>query len=420
MDRAGRILLVDNSRAYSAIVAGTLSERLGFSVILADSLDGARKALESGDDGIMLVLSGLVLPDADERQVVDFFVGRGLPLVVVSGVFDTGIRERILARPVIDYVLKDNPASVDYLAWLVERIARNRDLTALVVDDSRSYRMQISSLLRLYGFSVLEADDGARGLELIRDNPHIRLAVIDYQLPGLDGIHLVRRIRAIHPRDRLAIIGISSSQSSRGPISAQFIKSGANDYLNKPFLPEELFCRVSQNVESLESIAALRTLATTDYLTGLSNRRSFFEIGPRRLETLVQQGEGMSVAMIDIDFFKRINDGHGHECGDAVLVEVARILAASVRAGDLVARFGGEEFCILAAGLAGDAAMAFFEGIRAAVEAAAIVFNGAHIPVTISVGLCPVAQDSLGVMLAQADAALYRAKQSGRNKVERA
>lgn len=419
MGKAGRILLVDNSRAYSTIVASAISERLGFAVIRADSLASAADVLDGGPGDVMLVLSGLILPDADEIQVVDFFVGRNLPLVVVSGVFDTATRERILAQPVIDYVLKDNPASVDYLVWLVQRIARNRFLTALVVDDSRAYRQQMSNLLRLYGFSVLEADDGARGLAVLTENPQIHLVVTDYQLPGLDGIQLVRRIRAIHPRDRLAIIGVSSSQSSRGPISAQFIKSGANDYLNKPFLPEELFCRVSQNVESLESIAALRIMATTDYLTGLCNRRSFFETGLRRFEAMARQGRPASVAMIDIDFFKRINDGHGHDCGDAVLVEIARLLASCGRDGDLVARFGGEEFCFLAADLTEDEAVAFFDRVRNEVAAAVIQFEGKRIAVTVSIGACVTSDGTLGAMLTRADAALYRAKKNGRNRVER-
>ncbi|WP_205119452.1 GGDEF domain-containing response regulator [Paramagnetospirillum kuznetsovii] len=413
----GRVLLIDNSRAYATIVSSAIADRLGIEVSVADSLASARQLVEQWGDQILLVLSGLVLPDADEASVVHYFTHRRIPLVVVTGVFDHATRERILAQPVIDYVLKDNPSSVDYLVWLVQRISRNRALTALVIDDSNFYRGLIGSLLKLYGFAVLEAADGEAGLELIKANPQLSLVICDFELPGISGIQVVRRIRGKYARDRLAVIGVSASESVRGPISAQFIKSGANDFLHKPFLPEELFCRVAQNVENLENIASLRHMATTDPLTGLRNRRSFFDTAQRRFQALGSQSRSLAVAMMDIDHFKKVNDGHGHDCGDAVLVGVSRLLAASLRDDDLVARFGGEEFCVLFPDLDESKARKICETLRNAIESTTITFGDAVIPVTISIGLCSDRRDSLHGMLTQADQALYRAKAAGRNRV---
>lgn len=417
MPQTGRVLLIDNSRAYAGIVSSAITERLGLAVTVANSLKAAEQAVRQWGDDIMLVLSGLVLPDADEAELVSFFVRNRLPLVVVSGVFDTATRERILARPVIDYVLKDNPSSVDYLVWLVERIRRNRGLTALVIDDSRAYRSQLAGLLHLYGFTVLEAGDAEAGLALALSSPQLHLVITDYELPGIDGVQLVRRLRGTYARDRLAIIGISSSASTRGPISAQFIKGGANDYLNKPFLPEELFCRVALNVESLEHIGTLRTMAATDQLTGLRNRRSFFEAAQRRFDTLNRQAEPFAAAMLDIDHFKRINDGHGHDGGDAVLIELARILTEFTCDQDVVARFGGEEFGLLIADRTEANTMAVFEQLRQTVERANFSFGGVRIPVTISIGVCGTGPGTLHDMLTEADRALYRAKTDGRNRV---
>ena len=413
----GRVLLVDNSRAYAGMVSCAITERLGLDVTVADSFAAAETAMNQWGDEILVVLSGLVLPDAKEAEVVARYVARSMPLVVVTGVFDIAIRERILAQPVIDYVLKDNPGSVDYLVWLVERIRRNRALKAVVIDVSRSYRGQIVSLLRLYGFAVSEAETAEDGLALIEVVPHPDLVITDYELPGMDGISLVRRIRHSYSRDRMAIIGVSSSHSARGPISAQFIKSGANDYLNKPFLPEELFCRVAQNVESLESITAMRVLASTDPLTGLRNRRSFFETARRRFEALGRQSKPLAVAMLDVDHFKRVNDTYGHDCGDVVLSELAGILADAAGESDVVARFGGEEFCLLIPDLPREEALEAFESLRHLVEEAEISFGGVKIPITISIGVCTTRLDSLDAMLSQADQALYRAKSDGRNRV---
>jgi diguanylate cyclase (GGDEF)-like protein len=414
----GTILLVDNSHFFAGMVASAIGDRLGLKVAVADSLAAARREVERHAGEFILVLSGLILPDAQEFEVVDYFTGQNLPLVVVTAIFDAITRERILAARVIDYVLKDNPASVDYIVWLVERVVLNRGLTALVVDDMRSWRRQVSSLLSLYGFNVVEAENGEQALAHIKANPSIRLLVTDFEMPGMNGIELIRRVRATHRRDRLAIIGMSASESSLGPISPQFIKSGANDFLAKPFLPEELFCRVAQNVESLERIGHLHRLATTDYLTGLFNRRSFFETAPRLFAEAAAQGRALIAAMADIDFFKRINDTYGHDAGDAVLRAVANTLATHCGEGGVVARFGGEEFCMLLPQLPEAEAAAFFERLRAAVEGLAVTFGNATIAVTSSFGICTKPQESLTATLSAADQALYLAKDQGRNRVE--
>ncbi|CCG40835.1 diguanylate cyclase [Magnetospirillum molischianum] len=419
MARPGRVLLVDNSRTFSMVIAAALTDRLEIEVTIADSLGAAARVLddETGCDNVVLVISGLVLPDAKESEIVAFFTGRDLPLVVLTGTFDTASRERILSHPVIDYVLKDNPSSIDYVVWLVRRIWRNRDMTALVVDHTPSDRAMLSGLLHLYGFTVLEAEDGTQGLTIAETTPRLDLVVTDYEMPGLDGIQLVRRLRIRHPRDRLAIIGLSSST---GAISAQFIKNGANDYLNKAFQPEELFCRIAQNVENIENIASLHALATTDPLTGLRNRRSFFELAQSRFRTLTQSGRPVAVAMIDVDHFKRINDGWGHDCGDRVLIELARVLAETTLDGDVVGRLGGEEFCLLAADL--DETSDFFDSLRRTVAALSPRFGDETLHVTISIGVCVRAgdgrADSLRALLTAADRALYNAKRLGRNRVE--
>src|SRR5690606_20332406 len=148
------------------------------------------------------------------------FLTRQVPTVVVSGVFDEDVRQHILDRPVIDYVLKNAPGAVEYLVWLVQRLDRNREVTALVVDDSPSARQNMGGLLGLYGFRVLEAAGGQGGLDAIARESSIRLVIVDHQMPEMDGIEFTRRLRADHPRDRMAVIGVSGVGAS-SPV-AQF------------------------------------------------------------------------------------------------------------------------------------------------------------------------------------------------------
>ena len=411
-----RILLVENAKLFHQMVGEALAERLDIQLVHAHSLAEAAQAIEQ-DGPFTLVLTGLVLADGDQDRIVDFFLSRALPTVIVTGVFDEQVRQRLLERPIIDYVLKNAPGAVDYLVWLVQRLDRNRRITALVVDDSASARMHASALLQLYGFRVVEAEGGEQGLRRLAEDGSIRLVITDQEMPGMDGIEFTRRLRTLHPRDTVSVIGVSGA--GRSTLVAQFLKNGANDFLHKPFSREEFFCRVSQNVENLELIGSLQDLATKDFLTGLANRRHFFARGA---ELLAQAKAGKlrcCVAMLDIDLFKRINDTYGHDGGDAALRAVAGALARFARPQDLVARFGGEEFAVLAVDLGDTEAEYFFEGLRARIEGLNVVFGEQQIPITTSIGVCTERLDSLDAMLTEADRLLYLAKAGGRNQVRR-
>jgi len=215
----------------------------------------------------------------------------------------------------------------------------------------------------------------------------------------------------------VAVIGISGNTDPS--LIPRFLKNGANDFLRKPFSREEFFCRVSQNVDQLELIGTLQDLATRDFLTGLPNRRCFLEQSTRQLPKLQVQGEQVAVAMIDIDHFKHINDTHGHEAGDDALRAVAAAVADHARDQDLIARFGGEEFCLLVPGLEEDEAIGYFEILRQRIAALEVDLGHTTLRMTVSIGLCCIRpqHDSLHRLISEADRQLYLAKAGGRNRV---
>ncbi len=397
------------------MAAHALGTRLGMPVTVASSLAEAGRYLDAAGSERVHVVTGLSLSDGHETEVVRFFAERGHPPIVVTGMFDEALRERVLAMPVVDYVLKDTPHCLDTLVSLVNRLERNRTITTLVVDDSKTARQHLAMLLKLARHHVLEAANGAEGLALINAHPDIRLVLTDFDMPQMDGIELTRRIRLIRPREELAIIGLSGSNSSsnKGSVSARFIKNGANDFLAKPYEREELDCRIQQNLDAQDAFARLRDIATKDYLTGLYNRRHFFE----KASALFSHAKRPMAAMMDIDFFKGINDTYGHEAGDAVLKQVAAALAEAMRTDILLARFGGEEFCLMS-NMDHGAAQAFFERLRAVIAGLVIRHGGTEIRTTASFGVAWGPADTLDALLARADEALYRAKAAGRNRVE--
>ena len=410
------LLVVDDSRLIVGLLAARLARIPGLSVESATTLAQARALLAERPQRFFLALVDLVLPDATAGEAVDLVTGSGVAAVVLSATFSPQVREEQLRKPrVVDYLLKDSPASLDVAANLVQRLMRNHAVGVLVVDDSRTVREHTAGLLGSHRYRVVQARDGVEALEVLESDPAIGLLVTDFHMPRMDGFELVRRVRERRSRDELAAIGMSSSADRA--LAARFIKSGGNDFLVKPFLEEEFFCRVTQNVEMLEHIAALRDASVRDFLTGLHNRRHLFDAGETLFASAQRGHIGLTAAMIDIDLFKRVNDTYGHDAGDEVIREVARALRARFRRTDLVARMGGEEFCVLAVNLAPGAATRVFDEVRAAVAAAPLGFGSDRIPVSVSIGVCTRPATTLAQSLAVADALLYRAKSEGRNRV---
>jgi diguanylate cyclase (GGDEF)-like protein len=414
-----RILLVEGSRFFANQVKKTIEAATGAQIVVAATLAAAQKAIqnERARGGFALALFDIILPDAAENEVVDLCREKGLPSVVFTGFYSDELRERLTSsRTVIDYIIKDNPASLAMLRQSVTRIWRNRVTKALAVDDSATARRYLVDLLQLYQFQTLEAANGKQALDILHDHPDIRLVVTDYRMPVMDGIDMIKQMRSSHPKDRLAIIGIATGGGSS--LSAQFIKSGANDFITKPFLREEFFCRINQNMEILDLFESIRDSANRDYLTGIFNRRYLFEVGAKLMAAQKRKQISVTAAMFDVDFFKKVNDTYGHEAGDAVLKGLANLLRESVRDTDIVARFGGEEFCLLAVNLDPKRAKDFFESLRADIAAMKVRVKGQLINVTVSIGVCQDDLPHLDEVLSRADAMLYRAKEKGRDRVE--
>ena len=412
-----KVLIVEDSKVFARILIRKIEDELFFDACWASNFEEARYLLEENPDGntYFVALLDLHLPDADDGRIVDYVISRGIPAIVFTGDVESEIRDRIWAKKVVDYVSKESPDSLDYLTSLVRRISLNKFVNILVVDDSPTVRNHLVRLLSAHEFIVHEADTGDNALAVLERHPDIKMVISDYFMPGMDGVELTRRIRHRHRKDQLAVIGISAYGNTI--LSARFIKNGANDFLNKPFSSEEFYCRVTQNLEMLEYIQKLRETSIRDPLTGLFNRRRFFEAA-KELRAGPDRGEEtMTLAMIDIDHFKNVNDTYGHAVGDEVLKHVAQGLGHRFRGRDIVARIGGEEFCVLAMGMAGQQALEVFNDLRNSIERSKAKVGRISVGVTISIGLCDTPLDSADAMLAAADAALYKAKRTGRNKV---
>lgn len=344
------VLVVEDSKMFAHTISEKIRSELGFKTHIATSCKEARAFFEEKGDTILAAVLDLVLPDAPHGEVVDYALEQNISAIVMTAAFSESVREEFSSRNIVDYILKEGPHSIDQLIHTLKRLDANSSAKVLVVDDSKSSREAVKTLLSRHRFIVMESASGKDALAKLKKHPDVRMVITDYHMPGMDGFQLTTNIRKKHPMDRMAIIGISGSGGS--VMSARFLKYGANDFIVKPFSHEEFFLRVNQNMQMLDYIDSIRNSAIKDHLTGLYNRRYFFDMGKKLFGNARRKSFDIVLAMIDIDHFKHVNDTYGHAVGDDVLCHVATIIADHFRSSDVVARLGGEEFCVMAPNMA--------------------------------------------------------------------
>lgn len=410
-----KVLLVEDSRAIASVLRASIGALDDVECLLAASYAEAERLLEAEAGALFAAVLDLNLPDAPNGEVIDLVQQAGIPVVVLTANVDVAKRAAMFERGVADYVVKDSLVGIEYVARLVNRLARNGSTRVLVVDDSRAFREYLCGLLHQHGYATLDASDGVEGLECLRQTPDISLVITDYNMPRMDGLAMVAEMRKLRSHDDLAIIGVSDA--AKQGILARFLKGGATDYLNKPFCVEEFYCRVDQNIDMLRVVQRARDAASRDFLTGLYNRRYFFEHA-ERLHRRALDGElRILVAMIDADHFKQINDNFGHQVGDEALVAIAAVLRGQVEGQGMVARFGGEEFVCLRVLDPSLRPADCLERIRRAIEQIDLRADGRPVPLTVSIGATAEPGGDIDQMLARADGAVYQAKRAGRNRV---
>lgn len=295
-----------------------------------------------------------------------------------------------------------------------------------MAEDSLTSVAVISRDLREY-YTLLHARDGEAAWGMLLGDPRIELVITDVQMPRVTGQQLLRLIRqsAEMRISSLPVIVMTTAEDSAEKHLA--FLNGANDFLNKPVDSLELQARVKVHHrlariirELEESKKALAELATTDSLTKLKNRRLFYTQAGQNLASCRRYGKDISLLLLDIDHFKKVNDTFGHHAGDEVLVKVAELLTQMVRDVDTVARFGGEEFAVLLPDTNRLGAAVLGERIRVAIEREPINVDGRRIPVTISIGIATLAAEdveTIDQILKIADQRLYLAKNGGRNRI---
>ncbi len=299
-------------------------------------------------------------------------------------------------------------------------------MRSLIAEDDPVSRRVLEAFLIKWGYEVVAACDGAEAWRLLQQKDAPQLAILDWMMPAMDGVELCREIRKRAERPYVYIVLVTAKGRRQDILEG--LDSGADDYLTKPFDAQELKARVRAGRRILDlqdelvrAREALREQATHDHLTCLWNRAGILDIMERELNRAQREGTPLGLIMADLDHFKRINDTYGHLPGDAVLLEAARRMHSSVRPYDAIGRYGGEEFLIVLPGCDAPDVVNQAERLRVCISAEPIETPEGRIAITLSLGVAAVPKGieaDLDSLLRTVDAALYRAKNRGRNRVE--
>ncbi len=453
-----RVLVVDDMPANVELLSAKLSAEYYDVFAAADGEAALSLVREAGPD---IVLLDVMMPGMDGfevcRRIKQDPETAHIPVVMITALSDVGDRVRgleagaddFLTKPVRDQALFTRIKSLLRLKSVIDEL-RLRDLTGrqlgvmprrallspddvggarvLLVDDNRLSREDLATLATQAGYAVTPAKSSAEAQDLAAVDD-FDLIVVSLQMGGDDALRLCSRVRSAEETRHTPILLIIEERDSDQ--LAKGLELGINDYVVRPVDHQELFARMRTQVRRKRYQDGLRagyrhslSLALTDSLTELYNRRYFDAHFGAQLARAADEAKPLALLMIDIDHFKKVNDAHGHGAGDEVLRETARLIAANVRSFDTVARLGGEEFAVVMPDTDAENALAVAKRLLGAVAEEPLRVAAAPdaiLRVTVSLGLAvatrPVAAAEL---LERADAALYAAKRGGRNRIYQA
>ena len=289
----------------------------------------------------------------------------------------------------------------------------------LIADDDKDARMLLNLYLGKFNYRIFNASNGVEALDIIKNN-EISIALIDWMMPGISGVELCEKIRALNLNRYTYLIMVTGRSEKEDTIEA--LHKGADDYIVKPFTFQELKVRISAAERILKLENRLKSAyqklydeSIHDVLTGTLNRRTLMD---RISGTFGTSQTSIGVILVDIDDFKKINDTYGHLIGDDVLRDFSAIISQGLRKNDFVGRYGGEEFLIVLPDLDINESRKVAERIRSSLESETFNFSGVSIKLTASFGVSVLEKgDDIKNAIQRADDALYDAKKSGKNKV---
>jgi len=242
------ILVIEDNKTIALFEKETLIQA-GHDVVVAYNLEESIELVKLHKRDIVLAVVDINLPD-DNEKALDYLLKHNIPSIAITGSFHAKLREKIIEKNIIDYIVLEDDKKLELLQATVNRIINNVNRKVLIVDDSKSSRFALRHLLFSQNFTIYEAVDGISALKLLQEHKDISIALIDYEMPKMNGAELTRVIRKDFTRAELSILAISVHSSPI--ITIEFLKAGANDFITKPYIREEVLARISVHIDMID------------------------------------------------------------------------------------------------------------------------------------------------------------------------
>ena len=396
-----KILLIEDNKTYQKAIEKFISKDIIF--VKFEIIETYKELKNIDISEFDIAICEYILPDTKKDEHIEYLLNQNINIIVLTKYHDKSIREKYIDL-VLDYIYKDDVNTFRYLTQLVKRYNKNKKKNVLIVDDSKIIRDKISQYLRLFNLEVLEAENGKEAKALLELSDNVSLIITDIIMPVMNGFDLIKSIRKEKSFEELPILGISGLNDNIETI--KILKYGANDLIKKPVLKEELLIRVGNLLNLYDFINQYKQKSEIDSLTKAHNRN----ILESKIDSLFHIYDKKTIAMLDIDYFKKINDTYGHQVGDEVLKYFAKHIKENIRKNDFLVRYGGEEFLIFMPNTTKEEAYVVLHKIKNTLKSV----DG--IKFTFSSGIADEG-DTLAEMIKIADERLYTAKKEGRNKI---
>lgn len=401
------ILVIEDQKSMADLLQVQISEQAGLDTIVAYNYEQAEQIIQSRND-IVVCITDLNLPDAPEGAAVELLHKHHITTVVLTGNYSDETREEMFRQRVADYVIKDGLAAINYAVKTVVNLVENAEHTIWVLTPQTKNSKRLVGLLNIQRYRVSVFDDAAQLTETLKTkSPDLLIMNETSMFDEFSRKNFVQILREQYSQNQLPVI--ISEESVEITQVIRLMKYGVNDFYNHTFTVEELYVRLQMNISLALSYKKIEKISQTDPLTELANRRHFFE----QASLIHSAKTHVFAVMFDIDFFKNVNDTYGHDKGDEAIVYTADVINAVFR-NYLVARFGGEEFCVFGTYEQINEVLDLCELVRTKIAQE----SEAKIGVAISVS-AGVSHDekTISDLISGADKALYQSKNNGRNQI---
>jgi diguanylate cyclase (GGDEF)-like protein len=409
------ILIVDDSKTILNGLRNTIENKLGLKVYGAASMKECADLMLAQKGKFSLALLDYGLPDAPNGEIIAFVKKFNIPSIVLTGTTLDKNHEIFKNENLIDYIIKNGSYAIDHCVDVVDRFIKNSKIEVLVVDDSKTFATKMGALCKKYNLNAIVNFGAKEALNTLKQRPNIKLVLVDYMMPEMNGLELTMEIRKTYKKDELVVIALSGM--SEKDVVASFLKYGANDFLYKDFSNEEFFARINGNLDVLELFEYTQDKAKKDFLTGVFNKNYLLNVGSEIYDIAKKKRELLAIVMIDIDNFQTINESYGHEIGDEAIVLVSQFLLENLNKDSIIARIGQDQFCILLQNRPYAEIYQIFEELKEKIKNEFVQIATGKVTFTISVGATINKNTTLTEMMDDADEALANASFKGGDMV---